>query len=137
MAIQGKARIYNSVKADLDAVNMNVPGNTITVAAFDIMINNLLPADPTCADCRDQTLARLRYIGRYRDEGLRKGRYTGMNGPLIRTYDVAYNHTWMGFYRNKARNAALNDSTNVAHMHHKLVNSKHYQVAIEALGNVL
>lgn len=139
--LPNKPKAVKVVHARMDKWGLNIPGSTVTLPVFDSFIGINMPIDPDCADCRDRDLFRLKYIGTYRDIGLRKGRYTGLNHGVIRTYDTRYNNSWMCFYRNKARNAsirgkALNDSTALVDMHHKVANSAHYDVAIDALGKI-
>ena len=141
MAIVGPAVPYSTFLKKMKKLKMDIPGNSITVKALDTIIKNKLPKDPTCVDCRNQTLARLTYIGTFRDEGLLHGRYTGMDGNVVRTYDVIYNESWVRSYAAKAYNAAirgkkLNDSTPVTHMTHKVTNSAHLDVAIKTLAKI-
>jgi hypothetical protein len=141
MAIQGTAIPYSAFEAAYDAKGMNIHGTTISVVATDKIINNVLPPNPTCADCRNQELARLTYVGKYRDRGLLMGSYTGKDGKLIRTYDVRANVDWVVNYAGKASNAAirgnkLNNSTSLSFMHNKVTNDKHFKLAISELALV-
>ncbi len=141
MAIQGTALPYTTFAQIMDSHKMNKHGNSITVVDVDKIINNILPPNPTCQDCRNQELSRLTYIGKYRDDGLLKGYYVGKDGPLIRNYDVRRNVDWVKNYAAKATNACirgnkLNNSTPLPHMKHKLTNDIHFKTAIDELSLV-
>lgn len=120
---------------------MNKAGHSISVSAVDKFLKNILPKNATCQDCRDQDLARLSYVGKFRDDGLLQGRYTGKDGTVIRTYPITYNNSWVLNYATKAFNAVirgnkLNNSTPIAHMKHKTTNDKHFKAAQKALSLV-
>lgn len=141
MAIQSPAVPYPTFEKKMHKLNMHKPGNTVSVKVFDGLIKNKLPKSPTCKDCEAQKLARLSYLGKFRDDGLMYGRYTGQDGNIIRTYPVTANNAWVRNYANKSCNAAirgkkLNDSTALMHMKHKTTNSVHFDTAIQALSNI-
>lgn len=134
-------RKYIDVKHDLDTMfKMNKPNTTMLVTDFDNLINNHMPAHPSCKDCRDQITARLVYSVRYRDDGLRVGRYFGQEKDKFITQPVNKNIIYVKRYTIKARNAAnrallLNDSTKPALQHAKS-NSSNLKQAIGLLNQV-
>ena len=140
--LQKNRRKYIDVKADLIKLyKMNKHGNKMLVSDFDNLINNHLPAKPSCLDCRDQNTARLQYAGRFRDDGLKNGFYFGKDGKYFVTYKITENLRFIKNYAHKARNAAnrgmdLNDSTPAKHNPHKINNSNHFKNAIDALNKV-
>lgn len=141
MAIIGPTVPYSKFLTKMRKVKMHLPNHTISVQVFDGFINNVLPKNPSCKDCREHDLARLSYLGKFRDDGLLLGRYTGVDGPLIRTYPVTANNSWVRNYAKKAFNAAirgkkLNGSTPLKHMKHKVTNNVHFDSAIASLANV-
>ena len=138
MAIVGKPITQKKFNIEMRKANMHNNGNQISVTDVDVILNNVLPVNPNCADCDAQKLERLTYICEYRDFGLLHGRYFGQNGNLFVTYSASYNNDFVLNYANKAINATtrgnnLNNSTALKHMHHKKVNDVHFRVAIKAL----
>ena len=138
MAIQGPPTSRGAFNNWMATQNMDIPGNFITKLALDVFLNNKKPPNPTCKDCEQQTLDRLRYIGPYRDAGLSQGRYTGYDGMLIRTWHDKYNHTFIMNYVNKSvkaagRALALNNSTHISLNKHKMTNNVRLKAAINEL----
>jgi len=141
MALLGKKRTHTSFDKFMRTHNMHKPGHAVSIKVIDKFLGNILPKNPTCADCRAQDLARLTYTNKFKDDGLLHGRYSGKNGPVFRTYPVSANHSFVMGYTSKAFNAAtrgkkLNGSTAVSHMKHKKANDAHFDVALDALSNI-
>lgn len=141
MAIIGTPISQKKFISEMRKVNMHKNGNQVTVKKVDTILNNVLPTNPTCADCDAQKLERLTYVCRYRDLGLLHGRYFGQNGNVFITYAATYNNDFVLNYANKAINAStrgnnLNISTPLKHMHHKKINDVHFKNAIKALKSV-
>jgi len=141
MAIQGTKKTQKQFDAFMHKNNMHIPGNHITIPAVDKFLNNVLPKNPTCQDCSTHTMHRFGYIQKFKDAGLSKGRYTGKDGNVIRTYSQEYNNDWVFFYAKKGKNAAnrgleLNDGSPLMHIPHQVTNSMHFKAAIKALKQV-
>jgi len=143
MAIKGARITFKAFlrKMTTAKLHMQTPGSHITTSALDKLIGNVMPPNPDCKDCREHELARMHYTGQFRDYGLSRGFYFGLNNGILRTYTTNYNAGFVVKYAVKGRNAAtrgktLNDSSKLIDMHHQLANAQHFKVAIDALDKV-
>jgi len=141
MAIQGTPKTKAVIHAALDKAGMNQYNANMSMRVFDTLINNHLPDPYDCTDCKEFMLARLSYLGSYRDRLLPLGLYFGQEGGNLRTQSIGDTFSKVINYRNKSRNAAirgktLNNGLNVKYNPNKKANNVHYSDAIIALDKV-